>query len=370
MLKLFSMARNITGFRGFFIISVCGMAILSFADLKLPISIIEPGSRLHMISSYLMHNPVLDEDEMNTVPAWLPMLGDINNFHFNHAPDMNSKEFGKSAHAPLITEITVSDEESIPGNVGQKVHNTYFPDYPEFIFNVSFACAASNPFVKNSALYTDPNSIWFNVFFGYYEIDAPLSKWDRPFGYIEKDGKLVPYVEDSIRIAKADWNYFSNYMYGVPEESIEPCNTIDHDEITIVDHTKRKKIGDKYWDVVELDDLEVVSAYYTEEDDEKIVDNSVLFSPLWRISFGGSNPDKNHKKSFFPVKMGLKFYMTYKIEYDEDLGEMAYKTFFFGGTKNGLFPDRAASDRFREEQLKTIRKLIVSHFPDLGFNSE
>lgn len=307
---------------------------------------------------------------MNAIPHWVPMLGDINNSQYNNPVRVHSEEFGNSANIPIITEIIVGEERGIPGNVEQKVHDIFFSDYPEFTFNVSFSCGAYNPLMPASGTYTDPHSVWFNVFFGYYEIDAPLSTWDRPFGYMEKDGELVPNNDEIIRLGKADWNYFSNYMYGVPEEYIEPHNALDYDEIKVLDPSAREKIGDKYWDAVGMDDVEVVTAYTSGRDGRELESHDPLFTPIWRLSYANPHPSGDYDESFFPVRMDARFYMSYKIEYDEDYGEMVYKTYFFGGTKNNLYPDEAANRRFLAEQLEAVKQTITTHYPDLGFDEE
>ena len=109
------------------------------------------------------------------------MIGEIDNKFFLDGADVDDPKIGKSRAFPTAQEIVVDKERSAPAGVGQLVDSTFFKDSPKLVFNVAFSCADSNPFKPGA--YGDPHSIWFNVFFGYYEIDVAQKAWGRPFGY-------------------------------------------------------------------------------------------------------------------------------------------------------------------------------------------
>lgn len=113
--------------------------------------------------------------------------------------------------------------------------------YPPLLFNVCFACGAPEGPTR-VGLYGDPRSRWFNVFLGYYQLDVLANAASSPFGY-DTNGDVVK--DQVLRIGKSDWNYFSNWMYGVPESAILPNNTLQG---ATVDVKKRGiTIGNKAW---------------------------------------------------------------------------------------------------------------------------
>ena len=72
--------------------------------------------------------------------------------------------------------------------------------------------------------------------------------------------------------------------------------------------------------------------------------------------------------------------MCYTLEHDEDLGGLAYKTFFFGGSAHQNYPAFLAGGNparektlkqqnraFLDAQLSAVRKVIEKRYPRLGF---
>lgn len=296
-----------------------------------------------------------------------PLAGDINDVFFADDAEIDDPKIGKSMSVPTVLEIVVDREAGItPAGVGEVVHKTFFPDRDKLIFNVCFSCGAANPF--RPGVYGDPTSIWFNVFFGYYEIDVPKATWGRPFGYTA-DGQIN--WDDILRIGKADWNYFSNYVYGVPHKYIRPYDGLDDPQVKSR-YLGREKVGKREWDLLELDGAQVVSAYVSGTDGKKLIDEDLVFSPLWRASFGQPSPrPEQFPDSFFPVRMKARIYMAWReVEKDNDLLEPAYQTFLFGGTINDLYPDKAENERFLGLQMDAVRKVMRGSYRDLGFDPE
>jgi hypothetical protein len=313
----------------------------------------------------------------------LPLLGEIDGKTKVPAARITSREFGVSSGLDMAVEIRVHDKKEIPDGVGQIVKRKLFSDR-DLIFNVCFSCGKGG--VIKKGLYTDPCSHWFNVFFGYYEIDVPAAKWGRPFGYDLKNGNLSINFDDMCRIGIADWNWFSNYLYGVPKDFIKPWNNPEDPDIEKTDKG-RITIGNRYWDQVEVDKFTVASAY-TAPKEEHLLDERSIWTALWRLSYGRPHPRKAIGPSFFPCKMKARFYMYFDEKYDPELGERAYRTFIFGGTINhdsmmasGGKPTRASAaaknrsdndafnERFLDEQMKAVTAVIESTFSHLGFSS-
>jgi hypothetical protein len=300
----------------------------------------------------------------------LPLVGDVDNRFRAPVAQIDSPRFGKSEGLPFVMEIVVDGEKSEPANVGRKVDQVFFKDRGKLLFNVSFACGKPQGFFRRG-VYGDPRSIWFNVFFGYYEIDVKKSVWKRPFGY-EEDGRTIRW-DDILRIGKSDWNYFSNWLYGVPDEAIDPTNDLEHPKPVTIHHGRRPVNG-KAWDVLEMDDVMVVSAYDSGRAGEKKLVDRELWSLLWRASFGFPlSKDVCPEKSFFAVPMKAKLYMYFRERKDNDLEKCAYQTFLFGGTINKWYsrgsPQRAQeNEEFLEEQMRAVERVMrEKDFHDLGF---
>ncbi len=318
------------------------------------------------------------------------LVGEINGRTLVPPIYLNDKKFGKSWQWPLVLEVVVKKCGLISLKASRLSKKRLFntDKYKgKFILNVNFSCGYHR--LNERSSYCDPFSHWFNVFFGYYQIDVPKSRWDRPFAYMSsKPGSKIN-GEDMHRIAKADWNYYSNYMYGVPEEKIleHNCNSLDDSGFSFYQEKNRIKIGKKYWDYAELNNFTVISAYQSQQGDE-LVDNSKL-SPIWRDCFGLPNPRKEFPESFFPTKMKTAMYMSFDERYDPDLKEKAYSTYVFGGSININYPDymtinknlsgeklkkkKRELERFNNDflnlQLKNTRELIEDEYENLGFDN-
>jgi hypothetical protein len=290
------------------------------------------------------------------------LVGDIDNKIFVDGAEVNDAKIGKSMSFPMAQEIVVDKERSAPAGVGKMVDKVFFPNEGKLVFNVAFSCGKASPW--GPGVYGDPKSIWFNVFFGYYEIDVKKREWGRPFGY-KSDGKTVEW-DDVLKIGKSDWNYFSNWVYGVPDKFIRPTNgLVDPDCITRLH--PRQTVGARQFDLLEIDGAQVVTAYVAEKG-AQLIDEDHLFSPLWRVAFGKPRSRPEFTTSFFPARMKAKLYMCFReVAHDEDLGEAAYQTFLFGGTINKSWPDAAENERFLELQLEAVRKVMTKSYSDVGF---
>ena len=303
----------------------------------------------------IMNHPVFGSSKLGQLPI-IGILVDNYKRH-NSIIDMNQK----------------SDDEEPRKNVGNIVKERLFGGSKDFLFNVCFV--VGDYMNSQSGDYGNPNSHWFNVFFGYYEIVVSKSDWNRPFGYT-KDKKID--FDEVSRLGMADWNFFSNWMYGVPIEKINqvlrPCKIIDknqfydgdtmnldkkleilsrHSGNTICTHlgTVDATGSGKYWDLIELDNVDVVSIYlpppppshdYKYESKFRTLEDRAYFKEnlkyncgkvltnTWRGTYGLPNPKLNYGEDskFMSTNMSAKIYMSY-YETPE-----TYRTLFFGGTAN------------------------------------
>jgi hypothetical protein len=318
------------------------------------------------------------------------LVGEINGRTLVPPIYVNNKKFGKSWQWPLVLEVVVKKCGFMSLKASRLSKKRLFNSDAykgKFILNVNFSCGYHRLNEKSS--YCDPLSHWFNVFLGYYQIDVPKSKWGRPFGYENSIPHSKVNGEDMHRIAKADWNYYSNYMYGVPEKKIleHNCNSLDNSDFSFFHKNDRIKIGNRYWDYAELNNFTTITAYQSEDDDE-LVNNSKL-SPIWRDCFGLPHPRKEFSESFFPTKMKTAMYMCFDERDDLDLKEKAYSTYVFGGSINLNYPDyltmnkKLSGNKLKEKkkelekfnnnflnlQLRSARKLIEDEYEHLGFKN-
>jgi hypothetical protein len=187
-----------------------------------------------------------------------PLVGEIHD-RFEVTPAViDDEEFGRSSSYPQVLEIIVSDDEQWPLGVGKIVNDVFFDKDPPIVFNVCFSCHEPD---DGRSEYADPTSHWFNVFFGFYEIDVPAKEWGRPFGFKSAEEVREIEFDDLKRIGKSDWNYFSNYMYGVPWWEVSQHNRLDDPGVTTRVINPRVVVKDKHFVECEVDGMEVVSGY-------------------------------------------------------------------------------------------------------------
>ena len=287
-----------------------------------------------------------------------PTLGTVGGSIWGRAPFIDDPEFGRSRNVvPIINRIDVDSRKKLVAQMGALAKATFFPNHPAFAFNVCFAVGEFS-LILRPGKYADPHSHWFNVFMGYYQIDAPKKTWNRPFGYESNQPGAAVNFDDVMRLGKSDWNYFSNYMYGVPEDCIAPYNTIP--TTLPCRFLRRETIGNRHWDLIELEEVEVVSGYQSDAPNARRLVNNSILSPVWRRTFGLPSPRPDFPTSFIGTKLLGQIYMSFSEDADN------YHTVLFGGTVNKSFP-AALNERFLGLQMKACREVIVHHYPRLGF---
>ena len=289
-----------------------------------------------------------------TVLHFDPAVGEVDGRTDSIAPEMLDTRFGKcQTCTPSILRIHVDGQTRHLCEVGSVVKDVMFRDYPPFVFN-TVACVGAFP-PGSHGQYPDPSSIWFNTFVGYYQLDCAKPAWTRPFGYESASGLAsVPAPEDLTRLGKSDWNWFSNWDYGVPRDVLIPLSTVD---MTAIGYNLRGpvRIGSTQWHELELEDVEVASCYVADTPGRQLVQNTIL-DEVWKKSFGTPVSRPTFPTSFVPTRVNALVDMAYW----ED--EAAYHTVIFGGTARvGTDPD------FLTAQVDATKKVIERFYPDRGF---
>jgi hypothetical protein len=290
------------------------------------------------------------------IMRFCPAVGEIGGSSKVDPPELDDPRFGKSQLCtPAVLRIFVDERDRRIAEVGRLVKRQMFPEHPPFVFN-TVACVGR---VADGApgLYTDPASHWFNVFFGFYEIEAPKPAWSRPFGYRSAAGiDSVVEAEDIARLGKSDWNWFSNWMYGVPIEHVLSYSGVDMSAIG-VEHLPASRIGRSLWHGLLLRGVEVASAYESDAPGAARLTRNTIVEDVWRNSFGLPNPRPGWPESFIPTRIDAQVDMAYR----ED--ERSYRTLIFGGT--------CAADgdpAFLAAQMKAVREVIARSYAGLGFD--
>jgi hypothetical protein len=283
-----------------------------------------------------------------------PAVGEIGGKPGFAEPVVDHEHYGRSQLCtPAILRLHVDEGERAISDAGRLVKSSLFASHPPFVFN-TIACVGTAD-ASGRGAYPNPNSVWFNVFFGCYQIDAPRSEWSRPFGYLSAAAAASQIAFDDItRLGEADWNFFSNWMYGVPLEAIEPYNTVD--PVTTVQDPAPGLIGNTLWHHAVVEGVTCVSTYESDgRGAARLVTNS-LIDDIWRRAFGLPNPQRDRPTSFLPTTLRAELHMAY-FE-DED----AYHTVICGGT--ATLP---VDPEFLAAQMTAIRAVIETSYPDCGF---
>ncbi|MGA2835679.1 MAG: hypothetical protein ABSF84_03680 [Acidimicrobiales bacterium] len=285
-----------------------------------------------------------------------PSVGEIAGRTAVYPPEVHDPVYGDSQSCTdSVLRIHVDEQRRDLCGVGAVVKARMFPrPYPAFVFNV-VACVGA--FAEHGPQrYTDPESPWFNVFLGYYQLDCAKQLWDRPFGFESAAGAgSVPRFEDLVRLGKSDWNFFSNWVYGVPEDALAPFCTVDLGPDGHVDHGLVEVAG-RHWRVVDLLGVEVASCYEADAPGARRLVSNTVVTPLTRRSFGFPDPRPDHPTSFVPQSLDATLYMAYV----ED--EASYHTLIFGGTAH-TGQDRA----LLATEIGATTAVIAGHYADQGF---
>ena len=283
-----------------------------------------------------------------------PAVGEIGGKAGFAEPVVDHTRYGRSQLCtPAILRLHVDDGKREISDAGRLVKKTLFEDHPPFVFN-TIACVGEAD-ARGRGAYPNPDSIWFNVFFGCYQIDAARSDWPRPFGYLSADGVASKIAFDDItRLGEADWNFFSNWMYGVPEKAIEPFNKVD--PVKSAQEPDAEPIGNTLWHHAAVEGVRCVSTYESRAAGAGRLVTNTRIDHVWRRAFGLPNPQADHATSFVPTTLRAEFRMAYA----ED--EAAYHTVICGATAT------VPVDRdFLDTQLTAIRATIEASYPDCGF---
>jgi hypothetical protein len=293
-----------------------------------------------------------------TLFLYAPAHGAVGNHYEPDPPIFDDPKFGKTRMSSKnVTRVFVDDRKRMLADVGRVVKKALWDDYPDWTFN-TVACVGDFD-GEGRGTYSDPSSIWFNVFLGYYQIDAPKKDWDRPFAYESAKGaKSKVRYDEIVRLGKTDWNYISNWMYGVPGEVVRQHNGIELSKLK-TSQEDAGRIGSSRWHRVKIGGVEFVSAYEADAPGaESLTDNS-LVSGLWRKAFGPPNPKPDYSQSFIPTLIEADMYMAYWEDDD------AFHTVIFGGTApNGSDPG------FLTRQMIEAERVIQRAYPDLGFEAK
>ncbi len=277
-------------------------------------------------------------------------------------PNMDGNaRFGPCALAtPNILRIHVTDHGRVVNNIGQMVKRRLFKGTPEFVFN-TVASVGGTDSPAYARHYTDPESPWFNLFLGYYQIDADESAgWTRPFGYRSDDAEASePKFEELVQLGMADWNWFSNWNYGTPVEAIAAAEALDKSTPWKGERLPSTQIGKTWWHRVTIKGFIVASSYESDfPGSAQLRQNSVL-SDVWRYFFGPPCPRPGHPQSFMPTTLDAELLMAYRKV------DGTFHTYMFGGTVQ-----QNESPGLLDDQVAATSQVFEKCYPALGFDKQ
>lgn len=273
-------------------------------------------------------------------------------------PPVVEGPWGPSGSSGSILRLHIADQDRALLDVGQLVMAEMFSGYSPFTFNVVACCGRPTGSPTGPGVYGDPESRWFNVFFGIYQLDANKSDgWTRPFGYESAAGvSSIPSTDDLLRLGKSDWNWFSNYLYGVPKSTCEQYSGTDPG--TTFSPVATSTIGTTSWHTFTMSGVVVASCYQSSAPGaEQLVINSILTAE-WRESFGEPCPRAEYTTSFIPTTLMASLTMAY---WEDDT---AYHTLVFGGTSGVATPAP-----FLAAQNAAAQAAIAAYYPGAGFSA-
>jgi hypothetical protein len=257
---------------------------------------------------------------------------------------------------PTVLRLHVADEHRWLAGAGRLVKQQLFADHEPFVFNV----VASVVDVNGVRRYADPSSDWFNVFFGYYQIDCAKQLWSRPFAYDQAAKSCsTPQIDEILRLGVADWNWFSNWLYGVPTNVLTPYSNITAGSVTSSVQPWTTTAG-KTFHHVTLSGASTASSYEAADPGALKLANNTPIGGVWRDAFGHSVPNPNVTQSFGGTVVDARLDMAY---WEDDT---EYHTVMFGGTLQSNLVGTRTPDLLDCQVLAT-RKVIEDHYPTLGF---
>ncbi|MHB1535578.1 MAG: hypothetical protein ACYC1D_13410 [Acidimicrobiales bacterium] len=284
-----------------------------------------------------------------------PGVGQIADSVVVHAPVVDDPRWGRSQlRTPAVLRLFVDDSRRAGTSVGARVKQVLFPAHPPFVFN-TVACVGG---VDKDApgLYSDPESHWFNVFLGYYRVDCNKSLWSRPFAYRAAEAAASAVDPDDIlRLGKADWNWFSNWIYGLPADVALSCSSLDGDEVTISE-PRTVLIGGRRWHQLRLSGARMASCYQAGAPGARRLVRHFPLAGLWRRAFGLPYPRPQFPQSFLATSLEA----VCSLSYWED--NTAFHTVIFGASAAvGTDPG------FIAVQQTALHQVIEQAYPALGF---
>lgn len=290
-----------------------------------------------------------------TVVRFAPSVGRVGASTAVHPPMIDDARWGRSLPcSPAVLRFFVDDDRRVMAAAGRLAKRDLFAEQPPFVFN-TVACVGCDPGRMDRA-YNDPDSPWFNVFFGYYQIDCAKAAWSRPFAYRSAAGaESVVAADELVRLGLADWIWFSNWMYGLPGDVAVRYSSAGAHRATVSDQEVHQ-IGRRRWHRVRLEGVEVASCQEGEDPGAGRLARNTPLSAMWRRSFGPARRRPQWPQSFAPVTLEAVSDLCY-WEDDE-----AFHTVVFGGTA------RAGTDpAFLQTQLSALQAVIETSYPGLGF---
>jgi hypothetical protein len=276
----------------------------------------------------------------------MPTVGEIDNRHFIEVPYFSHEKFGDCRKSEGVIEVIISENPTGLVEVGKIGKEQIFKDYPKLILNINATSAKPNE--DGISDYPNPQSHWFNVFLGFYEIDTD---GEAPFGFT-KGGDIN--MADIIKIGKFDWNIITGYSYGIPYDvCIQQCKLTGREKVKLINQSVM--IGKKEYVEVELTELEAVSPYPAHEE---LLDN-VSYGEDFRKAWGVHGYVEGYEEPFMVTRIKSRLYIRWFQEYDTDMGKVCFKTIVAGGTINMDYPDEEFNEEFLEFQMSEMRKKMI-----------
>ncbi|MDQ6784199.1 MAG: hypothetical protein M3063_12335 [Actinomycetota bacterium] len=294
-------------------------------------------------------------DRHHVMFRFAPAAGKVAGSAVVHAPLLDDPVWGRSQLCtPAVLRLFIDDSKRAVTPVGRRVKQLIFADCPPFVFNTVACVGAVDP--DAAGLYSDPLSHWFNVFFGYYQVDCAKSHWSRPFAYRSADGAASAVEPDDIvRLGAADWNWFSNWVYGIPGDVALSHSSVPTDEIA-VSQPCQVDIGGRRWHQLRITGVRMASCYQAGGGEAgRLVHNSAI-TGLWRRAFGLPHPRAQVHESFVATSLETVCELCY---WEDGTG---FHTMVFGATAIvGTDPG------FIDAQQAALHRVIIEAYPTMGF---